>query len=424
MRAKEFLLEYNRQKTIQMMGQQVANAFMTGGDRRTYEFYDTTFKDEQGNPKLDVVTNYVMDKLETSDPTPKQIYVPWITREYAKGNIKRIEDAVVWLPNFLAVYEKAKKRSDFRPDAKDIMRLSYPQFYSLMSNYELPPEPIKDKGTAEVVLDDSLVRVIIPKNEQAACYYGQGTRWCTAATQSDNYFDSYNRRGNLYIILPKKPNYEGEKYQLHFQSEQFMDENDDPVDIIELLQTRFPNLFDFFAEREPEIKNLVVFAPDQVLTTLWRKIGELANDIIYEEYSEWEMNDDYYQNWRAEQAKERGYVDDNGEIDWDMVNNDDSLNDYSEYNDEAGRFLRQAMDVENSSADEIREYAHEYWSNGESRNDDQPNIIELENIYSWAFQRSVNFEVEQLARQIRRSIGIRRNKGELEVYLVKHDLPL
>ena len=50
----------------------------------------------------------------------------------------------------------------------------------------------------------------------AACYYGQGTRWCTAATRGKNYFSEYHNESPLLIILPKEPQYPGEKYQLHF----------------------------------------------------------------------------------------------------------------------------------------------------------------------------------------------------------------
>jgi len=42
-------------------------------------------------------------------------------------------------------------------------------------------------------------------DQEAACYLGQGTQWCTAATYSDNYFDHYNEVGGLIIINLKEP---------------------------------------------------------------------------------------------------------------------------------------------------------------------------------------------------------------------------
>ena len=38
----------------------------------------------------------------------------------------------------------------------------------------------------------------------AACYLGQGTQWCTAATRSTNYFDEYDAKGPLLIFHMKK----------------------------------------------------------------------------------------------------------------------------------------------------------------------------------------------------------------------------
>ena len=43
-----------------------------------------------------------------------------------------------------------------------------------------------------------------PLDQEAACYLGQGTQWCTAATRSENYFDQYNDVGGLIIINLKE----------------------------------------------------------------------------------------------------------------------------------------------------------------------------------------------------------------------------
>ena len=302
MRAKEFLLEYNRQKTIQMMGPQLVNAFVTGGDRRNYERFSNTYQDAQGNPNSERIIQDLLNNLENADPTPNKIYVPWLAREYIKGNIKRIEDAIVWGPTYLAKYDRAKKRADFRQDAKDIMRLTYTQFANIISNYVEPAAPIKDKGQAAQVFKDATVRVIVPNDEQAACYYGQGTRWCTAATQGRNYYQNYARQGKLYILLPQQPQYDGEKYQLHFASGQFMDEEDEPVSIDDLLTVRFPELLPFFMEREPSIRNLVVFTDDEVLSNIASRIKELAFEFIDEQLFEWETNDDTFREWQWEEA--------------------------------------------------------------------------------------------------------------------------
>ena len=56
----------------------------------------------------------------------------------------------------------------------------------------------------------------MPLYERASIYYGQGTRWCTAATASANYYEDYTRSAPLFIVIPRHPKYQGEKYQLWF----------------------------------------------------------------------------------------------------------------------------------------------------------------------------------------------------------------
>ena len=80
----------------------------------------------------------------------------------------------------------------------------------------------REKEVDKIYNSDNFL-ILTPKTKEASCAYGRGTRWCTAATGSYNYFDSYSRQGPLYIIIDK---IRGKKFQLHFQSGQYMDEDD------------------------------------------------------------------------------------------------------------------------------------------------------------------------------------------------------
>jgi len=390
MRAVEFLLEYNRQKTVQMMGPQIVNAFMTGGDKRTYELYNTTYQDGQGNPNTQRILNDVLTNLENADPTPNKIYTPWLAREYAKGNIKRQEDAIVWGPTYLAKYDRAKRRSDFRQDARDIMRLTFTQFANIMSNYVEPAAPVKDRGQAKQVFKDANVRVIVPEDEQAACYYGQGTMWCTSATQGRNYYEQYARQGKLYILLPQQPKYDGEKYQLHFASGQFMDEEDEPVSIDDLLTVRFPELLPFFMEREPSIRNLVVFADDEVLNNIANRIKELAYEYISEQMIEWEMNDDTFREWQWEEATRMGIIDPEtmteDEI-WDIIHENDKLNDYSDYNPDVRYTMKLMKNSVDLSPREIKQFAAQMASEEYDGDGEPVSISELDELFKFAVEQ-------------------------------------
>lgn len=62
---------------------------------------------------------------------------------------------------------------------------------------------LKDEIRAETefLYDGPEGLIVIPKTERASCFWGQGTRWCTAA-KDDNKFDCYNDKGPLVIYIP------------------------------------------------------------------------------------------------------------------------------------------------------------------------------------------------------------------------------
>ena len=67
------------------------------------------------------------------------------------------------------------------------------------------PKLDKVKGAYEKIYSSEHGDMYWVKDEEASCYIGQGTRWCTAAKESTNYFSEYNAKGPLLIINFKKP---------------------------------------------------------------------------------------------------------------------------------------------------------------------------------------------------------------------------
>jgi len=53
-----------------------------------------------------------------------------------------------------------------------------------------------------VVYDDSRFFVVNPLTNESSCYYGKGTKWCTAA-EGTNHFNRYNEDGKLFYVLDK-----------------------------------------------------------------------------------------------------------------------------------------------------------------------------------------------------------------------------
>lgn len=63
---------------------------------------------------------------------------------------------------------------------------------------------VKEVEGADIVYEDDRFTVVTPKTHEASCYYGSGSKWCTAARSSDQHFMSYNRDGKLFYFLDKK----------------------------------------------------------------------------------------------------------------------------------------------------------------------------------------------------------------------------
>ena len=80
------------------------------------------------------------------------------------------------------------------------------------------------KGEGQLlVYEDANWQVYFPQTKGAACALGKDTDWCTAAPGLD-YYNDYSKDGQLIIFISKKD--PSIKYQLHYPSGHFMDEND------------------------------------------------------------------------------------------------------------------------------------------------------------------------------------------------------
>jgi len=63
---------------------------------------------------------------------------------------------------------------------------------------------VKEVEGADVVYEDDRFTVVTPKTHKASCYYGAGTKWCTASMNGDNHFNNYNVDGKLFYFIDKK----------------------------------------------------------------------------------------------------------------------------------------------------------------------------------------------------------------------------
>lgn len=218
------------------------------------------------------------DTFINADPSDNKIYLEWIVDSFIFGGILRLEDISARVRPALEDYIYLKQSNQLKQgenpweNEKDISKFcglvgckkknfEKPGLEKLLNKYEkvLEHRQIKIaqseqiKKDTDVVFENASFTILSPKTQEASCYYGQGTKWCTAATRGENMFDEYAQSGDIYIMIPKRPQHVGEKYQFHFEDEQFMDESDEKVfilkgqetELFKPLITMYPSLNDW-----------------------------------------------------------------------------------------------------------------------------------------------------------------------------------
>jgi hypothetical protein len=195
-------------------------------------------------------------------------------REFKQNQSVFLED-LYKITNDLMKFDKFKGR--LPQESRDINKLTVQQLYELVKDfslektkatkeekklasetYEHPGGEIVHRGAKWTVAKISDTGKL---GKDAACFYGGNylepskgeTRWCTSSPGL-NWFDRYIKDGPLYVVIPNK--WEGkrgessglpaERYQFHFQSNQFMDVHDHSVDLVKLLNGPMSELKEYF----------------------------------------------------------------------------------------------------------------------------------------------------------------------------------
>jgi len=148
------------------------------------------------------ITQEEYDRILSWDPTEQKRYSDWLAKQFIAG-IDPVE-LEYGIKDFHRGVEKNLVRN------KDINTYSIEEFNRVLGKIEgvktrrEAEEEIKKE--ADKVWENDEYLVVAPKTKEASIYYGKGTKWCTSATKSRNYFDEYRYREyvKLYYIISKK----------------------------------------------------------------------------------------------------------------------------------------------------------------------------------------------------------------------------
>lgn len=166
-----------------------------------------------------------IDQIKSADPTGK--YARWILKTYLSGGIRLAED-ISGAGVLLSEFDENKRYLE----EADIFRYgALPEVSRALSSLK-PVATRKARRAAisaemraetDIFHESKDLMVLSPRTERASCYWGQGTQWCTAATESENAFDIYHKQGPLIIAITGD-----RKIQFHPASGQVADVHDAP----------------------------------------------------------------------------------------------------------------------------------------------------------------------------------------------------
>lgn len=312
MRIHELLLEYDVQKTIENYGDRIIKAFslfhpnafgpsynlihtanvIKNSEQirkqkmppvrveitppltdRNEQFVSSSDIEEIVQSRRQQMIKEVLDLVESRDPTQNKQYTVWMLRSWLNNN------GTIRLDNLnrfrlIEIFHRAKERGLIRPEDRDINQFkTYEDFELMMGKYDaeemLTGQP-PDRGRSREIYSGSDARIIIPLDFKASDYYGRGTLWCTAGKSPDApiKFQEYTSEGPLYIILPKKPEYRGEKYQLHTVRAEFT-KSDNIRQPLYFLKQRFPEAAEFLFTDDYNFRNTLELADLNLIDDLW-----------------------------------------------------------------------------------------------------------------------------------------------------------
>lgn len=244
-------------------------------ESKVSDIHDKYYKDIRLDKFYDIIKADPTTPIKNEVPDKLGQYSKWLLALFKKGNLRK-ED-LYKANEYLTIYHELKNKNIIPNEYRDIGKIpDLPTMYDLNSRYGGTGEVKDDEhyllhdqyylntGKAEKFFENRRWMVIIPTTYESSKFYACTTQWCTRFP--DNY-NHYTKDGPLYIIIDKeKLNHEDatRRYQFHFESHQFMNMNDSPINVGEFFRNN-PSLIPPF---EPAISAYIAKANHLNDTTL------------------------------------------------------------------------------------------------------------------------------------------------------------
>ena len=232
-------------------------------DRIEYERLIEEGKDpkEVLHYKFKYIPSEVIDSVIDIDPTKKKSYSQWLLSKWDDEKntiVNNLENGRI-----AKLFQHYKEHNDIQikdcPSVKEGLDMFVPNEDTVLVKSTAPMTTLMNRGWTEkvpselandfeVVFNEDNWIIAVPNTYEADCKLGENMNWCTAGGRSDfaggrGYYNRYlsDYGGKYYVNFDMSQgesrlgkNYPYTRYQFHFESNQFMDKEDDPVDLSEI----------------------------------------------------------------------------------------------------------------------------------------------------------------------------------------------
>ena len=192
-------------------------------------------------------------------------YLDWITRHWSPTDVSEEGHVEHNLKEILLAVSKFDNQAQ-RLELKDLNQYKHIDqlFDALKKVGETARRTVNISGDVDKIYEDNRFVVVVPETHKASCYYGAGTKWCTASKNTDAHFSTYKGNGELYYIIDKTLPTSSPYYKVALNkkiaghTEDFWDVTDKPItdttNILSIMQNSkmIKDIRNHFAEKFQE----------------------------------------------------------------------------------------------------------------------------------------------------------------------------
>jgi len=134
-------------------------------------------------------------------------YLDWIINRWIKSREENPEmvtsskESVQEIIDAVDTFNRIRNTLDIKNlyDYKSVNQL----FDTLRTASTKQRRTISSRDDATQVFENDQFIIMVPESKEASCYYGAGTKWCVASTDTDSHYNNYKKSGELYYIIDK-----------------------------------------------------------------------------------------------------------------------------------------------------------------------------------------------------------------------------